>query len=147
MFVYGVAVSIGIGIVIAIEYFLLNTTPLVLPIIVGIISVLGLFYVIIRMSFLQIIAFDKQNSSLKKRLLHSWNITKGSVSKTVALVIAAGLFNMTGLLFFGIGTIVTLPITGLALAFFYKKLDNAYSQEPEQVQELATEITQNNFEE
>ncbi|MFT5281046.1 MAG: hypothetical protein ACI9AR_000501 [Flavobacteriaceae bacterium] len=95
-------------------------------ILVYIITMLILAYAIIRMIFIQLIIFDKSHSSFKKRFFYSWKITKGYVLKTSILTFSIVVCNLIAFIL-PVGIIITIPFTGLAFAYFYKKLERNYT--------------------
>ncbi len=64
---------------------------------------------------------DKK-SSPREALRQSARITKGVRLKLFGFMILIVIFNIIGALLFGIGLLVTIPVTLLAIAFTYQKL-------------------------
>jgi uncharacterized membrane protein len=63
-----------------------------------------------------------KNYSPREALRQSARITKGAKAKLFGFLILIGILNIIGALLFGIGLLVTIPVTILAIAFTYQKL-------------------------
>lgn len=62
---------------------------------------------------------DNHDVSVKDALKRSWQGTKGLKWKLLWFVIVLGLINILGMMVLGIGLLVTVPLTSLALASIY----------------------------
>ncbi|MFT5281048.1 MAG: hypothetical protein ACI9AR_000503 [Flavobacteriaceae bacterium] len=90
--------------------------------------VIALIYLVLKSALLQLTVLDKIEMSFFKSLKYGWNLTKGSVSQIFSFIFLAGLLNIAGSLLFGIGLIVTIPITGIALVYIYKQLSGTVAE-------------------
>jgi uncharacterized membrane protein len=99
---------------------LLTIAGLVLLIIPGVI-------VIVRYGFFPFALIeenlDKRISSLES-MKKSWNITKGYMTKLLLFGLVLTLINGAGLLVFGIGLLITIPVTMVATAYVYRRLSS-----------------------
>ena len=98
---------------------------------VGLFVICGLILLIIpgiwvafRLSVANFVYLDK-GEGVRKAVRASWNMTRGKVFWTAVLVaLTAGLLYIVGLVFFGIGILVTYPIAMILMAKFYRALSN-----------------------
>ncbi|MCC7500551.1 DUF975 family protein [Candidatus Nomurabacteria bacterium] len=88
--------------------------------IVVLIAVLVAVYFALRFSMGQyaIIEGARVIESLRK----SWRMTRGAMGKLVLFLLAFGLLNILGVIPLGLGLLVTIPLTSLAMAHVYLKL-------------------------
>lgn len=100
-------------------------------ILAGLLFICGLVLLIIpgiwvafRLSLANLSYLDK-GEGVRKALRSSWDMTKGGVFWTTVLVgICAGLLYIVGLIFFGVGILVTYPLAMILMAKFYRALSN-----------------------
>jgi uncharacterized membrane protein len=83
----------------------------------------GIFWAI-RFSFASFIVVDTKMSPVKA-MRESWAITKGKFWKLFGFYFVMGLLNFAGILLFGVGLLLTIPLTTLALIYIYRKLSAA----------------------
>lgn len=101
----------------SILYGLLVLIGLVLLIIPGIIA-------IVRLQFGYYFLIEKDMGPVDA-LKASWDATRGHGMDLFLFVLMFAIINFIGAIFFGIGLIVTIPITMIATVFIYKKLTSA----------------------
>jgi len=80
----------------------------------------GIFWAV-RFSFASIIVVDTKMGPVAS-MKESWAITKGQFWKILWFWIVIGLFNLLGLMLFGVGLIATVPISVLASIYVYREL-------------------------
>lgn len=83
-------------------------------IIPGIVIAMGL-------QFFTYFIIDK-NLSIRESLRASWDITSGYKMRLFGLALVLWLINVAGALLFGVGLIVTIPLTALTMAHVYVQL-------------------------
>ncbi len=100
-------------------------------ILTGLIVVAGLialiipgFLLAVRLSFSSMILIDTKMGIISS-IKESWNITRGSIWKLSLFGIIVGLINVAGIIVFGIGVILTMPVTLLATVYVYRELSRA----------------------
>ncbi len=101
---------------------------LVVQALVGLIVVVGVILLVIpgiifgiKLQFAPYFVIDKGMGPIAA-IKASWIITGGSVVNLFFFGILIGLIYLLGLLVFGVGLLVAIPVTGLALAGVYRKL-------------------------
>lgn len=75
----------------------------------------------IYLSFVPFLVID-QNISAGQAIGESFRLLKGSFWSVLGFVFLAFLLNLLGALLLGFGLLVTIPVTGLALAYIYRRL-------------------------
>ncbi len=100
-------------------------------ILVSIISLIGFVFLVIpgvilytRLSLSTMYMLDK-NSSIKTAMKESWEMTRGSFWKLFLFGFTLCLINLVGFILFGIGLIVSIPVSLFSLIFIYRKLMGA----------------------
>jgi uncharacterized membrane protein len=96
---------------------------------VGLLFIGGLILLILpgiwiafRLSLSNLAYLDK-GEGIRKSVRASWDMTKGGIFWTTVLVsLTAGLLYIVGLVFFGVGILVTYPIAMILMAKFYRAL-------------------------
>ncbi len=78
----------------------------------------------VRFSFASIIVVDTKMGVVAS-MKESYAITKGKFWKLLLFWITIGLFNLLGLIFFGVGLLVTVPVSTLASIYVYRELSKA----------------------
>lgn len=69
------------------------------------------------------LSFIDKREGIRKSLRNSWEMTKGGAFwTTVLVVLTSGILYIVGLIFFGIGILVTYPIAMILMAKFYRAL-------------------------
>ena len=76
---------------------------------------------LVRFSFSPIIIIDNKVSPVAA-MKESYAITKGSFWKILLFWIVIGLINLLGLIFFGIGLLITVPVSTFASIYVYREL-------------------------
>lgn len=104
---------------------------LVLSILFGLIVFVGFVLLIIpglilaaSLQFGMYLVVDKQMGPIEA-LQRSWSISSGLRLKLLGFEIVFLLINLVGMLLLGVGLLVTVPVTALALAYIYRKLEGA----------------------
>lgn len=97
------AIIVGIG-----------TILLIIP---GIIAALGLM-------FTKYLVIDRNLGPIQA-LKESWRITKGSKLNLLGFLIVIVLFNLLGVIALGVGLLVTIPVSMLAVAHVYRLVERA----------------------
>jgi uncharacterized membrane protein len=77
-----------------------------------------------RFSFSLFIVVDTKLGPIAS-MKESWAITKGQFWKILLFWVAMGLLNLLGLLFLGLGLIITVPVSTLAAVYVYRALSRA----------------------
>ena len=118
-----------------ITYFLIVFGGLILLIVPGV--VWAFKYI-----FLPYLVVDK-NMKIKEAMKKSGEITYNCKIKIFILSVALAILNILGMLVFGLGVLVTLPITWIAMGYVYNKLlnENGESQENDNSETPMTETT------
>lgn len=80
----------------------------------------GIFWAI-RFSFSPLIVIDTKIGPIKA-MKESYAITKGAFWKIMLFWIAVAILNFVGFLFFGIGLLLTVPVTTFASVYVYRLL-------------------------
>jgi uncharacterized membrane protein len=80
----------------------------------------GIFWAV-RFSFSPIVVIDTKLGPVAS-MKESWAITKGQFWKILGFWVVIGLFNLAGLIVFGIGLLVTVPVSTLASIYVYREL-------------------------
>lgn len=75
----------------------------------------------IRLEFVSYLIIDKEMGPMEA-IKESWRMTSGNAWRLFLMGLLLGLINILGALALGIGLLWTIPTTGLATAFVYKKL-------------------------
>lgn len=92
----------------------------------GLILTLVLFvpslFVTVRLKFFPYIVTEHEHSSIKDLIMMSFKLTEGHFWKIFGFLLLAAFGNMIGLLFFGVGLLVTVPTTIFASAHLYDRL-------------------------
>jgi uncharacterized membrane protein len=83
----------------------------------------GIFWAV-RFSFSQLIVVDTKMGPIAA-MKESYAITKGSFWKLLGFYAVMGFLNLSGLLLFGIGLLMTIPLTTLASIYIYRELSKA----------------------
>lgn len=96
-------------------YILIVLVGLVLLILPGI-------YLAVRLQFSPYLIVDDENMGPIESLKKSMKLTQGIFWKLFGFSVVTLLFNIAGALCFGIGLLITLPITGIAYTKLYRKL-------------------------
>ena len=99
---------------VSILYMLITAAGFILLIIPG-------FYFMLKYLFAPIIVIDKE-VSIREAFDHSKTLTQDIKWKLLGFLIVMGLVNLLGILALGIGVLVTLPVTALALIHIYRNL-------------------------
>ena len=121
-----VAIFFCISLTPAIILFALSSTVIKYGIIFSIISsvlgfvcvVISLVFVLSRLYFFQFYTVDT-DMKVWDIVKTTWKSTKGGQLRIFTLIIMIAMLNILGMIFFGIGLLVTVPITVLILGFTY----------------------------
>lgn len=107
---------------VAVHYFI-ATLLYAVAVIIGLIFVLlpGIYYAV-QLQFYSYIIVEHKDISPMEALKKSLEITKGHFWKIFAFSLIALVANILGALAFGIGLLITLPVTALSYARLYRKL-------------------------
>jgi uncharacterized membrane protein len=76
---------------------------------------------LIRLWFLAFVIVDTKAGPLEA-IQQSWDISRGRTMELLGFFLLLIVLNVAGLICIGIGLLVTLPISGLALAHVYRNL-------------------------
>lgn len=94
----------------------------------GLIVALGLVLLIIpglifaiRMQLWPYVVVDKGAGPIAA-IRGSWNMTKGQVGNLLLFDVLVGLVTLVGAMLLGLGLLVAVPVTSLAMAFVYRRL-------------------------
>lgn len=109
---------------ITLHYFIC-TILYVLSILGGLVLLIlpGIFFAI-RLQFVSCIAVDHETMHPFDAFKKSWHMTRGRFWQLFGYQILFILFNLTGLLAFGIGLLFTIPITAVAFVHLYDRLQH-----------------------
>ncbi|MCL2144972.1 MAG: hypothetical protein FWH43_05740 [Endomicrobia bacterium] len=78
----------------------------------------------------QFIIVDKKDISIIDSIKNSWNMTFPRAAQCLIFILICFVINFIGSIPLGLGLIVTMPVTFIAAAIVYKKLDAAPSETP-----------------
>ncbi len=81
-------------------------------------------YFALRLAFARLAIVD--GAGVIESLRRSWHLTRGAVAKLLLFALAAILVNLLGAIPFGLGLLLTIPLTLLALAHAYIKLKHRH---------------------
>jgi hypothetical protein len=84
--------------------------------------VIPVTYLSVRLKFFPFILLDNENATVKELLFKSYRLTKGHFLPVFGFLLAIGLLNTIGFLFFVVGLVVIIPISLFATAHVYNKL-------------------------
>lgn len=87
-------------------------------------------YILSRLQLALFVLVDDKPEKPLDALKKSWNMTKGVTGKMFLLVLSLVAINIIGAIPFGLGLLVTIPISFLSLAFVYKKLEGGVVENP-----------------
>ncbi len=79
-------------------------------------------YLAIRLQFYRFLVVDKEGIGPVMALKESWRMTENHTWNLFLFMLLVILLNFVGVLLFGIGLFVTVPVSILAYAFLYRKL-------------------------
>lgn len=79
-------------------------------------------YVAVRFKFFAYIVTEHEHSSVRDLLMMTYKLTEGHFWQLFCFLLLAALFNLLGLLLFGVGLAVTIPTTVFASAHLYDRL-------------------------
>ncbi len=63
-----------------------------------------------------------EGAKVMESLRKSWRMTRGAMGKLILFMLAFGLLNLIGIIPLGLGLLITIPLTSLAMAHVYLKL-------------------------
>lgn len=86
--------------------------------------ILTSIYFAIRLQFYKFIVIEHENITALGALKKSLQITRGGFWKVTFFMITIILLNILGALFFGVGLILTVPVSLIAYAHVYKKISS-----------------------
>jgi hypothetical protein len=89
--------------------------------------VLAAIYFGVRFSFFRYFILENEKLGPIEALKKSWNMTDGRFWKLAGYSAVLILLNMLGLLAFGLGLILTLPMSAIAVTLIYKKWTHSHS--------------------
>ena len=120
--------AIVIGLLVAVPFaiafglYLLNGYIGIVAIILAFLAfVLGVFFVLIRMFMYQFVVVDRKTTP-KETVKFCWNMTRGKEWELILYFVLVGLLNFAGAILFGIGLIITIPMTMLATGILFRKM-------------------------
>ncbi len=79
-------------------------------------------YLAIRIQFAPYLIVEHKNMGPIEAIKKSMDMTKGIFWKLFGFALIFVFINLLGLLFFGVGLVITLPVTGIAYTYLYRKL-------------------------
>lgn len=79
-------------------------------------------YLAVRLGFYKFPVIDHENMNVIDSLKESMRITKGNFWKIFGFIITLVIINILGAIPFGLGLIITIPVSLLSTAILYKKL-------------------------
>ncbi len=81
-------------------------------------------YIAIRLFFFDYFLVDQRQGAIEA-LKSSWNMTKGNVFQIFCFIVLLILINLLGALALMVGLLVTAPVSGIAMAFAYRKMSGS----------------------
>ena len=99
-----------------------NVTPF--GTMLGIIILIPSIVVAIRLQFFPFVVIEHEHSSLTDLVLMSFNLTDNNFWSLLGFTALCTILNVAGIWFYGIGLLVTLPVTTFACAHLYDKFKN-----------------------
>jgi hypothetical protein len=106
-------------------FYLLILTISALAVFLYILVIPLLIYLVCRLFPLFVIILDKKLDALNA-LNRSFQLTSGNFIPILIFIISCGLISAIGTLLFGLGLLVSFPVTVLATIYAYKQLDLHY---------------------
>ncbi|MDB5260228.1 MAG: hypothetical protein JWN37_459 [Candidatus Nomurabacteria bacterium] len=88
-------------------------------------------YVIVRLQFYKFIVIDIKDIGPIDAIKKSMEITRGRFWKIFGFLILIVLFNIVGIIALGIGLLITVPVSLLAMTYLYRKLHHTYHTQTE----------------
>lgn len=79
-------------------------------------------YVTVRFNFFPYVAVEHEHSPVKDLINMSYKLTENNFGPVFGFLFLAVCLNLVGLLFFGLGLLITVPVTVFASAHLYDKL-------------------------
>lgn len=88
----------------------------------GLLLLVPLVYFTVRLKFFPFIVLEHENASINDLVLMSYKLTAHHFLPVFLFLLSASLLNILGILLFGIGLLVTVPVTLFATAHMYDRL-------------------------
>jgi uncharacterized membrane protein len=108
------------------HYFLATVLYILIVVIGFILLILPGIYLAVRLQFYRFIIVENKDMKATDALRESMRITKGRFWKIMGYTLIIILINFVGLLALGVGLLVTMPFTIIAMASLYRKLHHSY---------------------
>ena len=106
------------------NYILSSLLYTVIVILGTILLILPGIYLAVRLSFYRYIVVEKENIGVIDALKESMKITQNRFWKIFGFMLVLILINILGVIPFGLGLIVTIPLSVIAVALVYRKLEH-----------------------
>lgn len=112
-------------------HYILATIVYALIVLVGfLLLILPGIYLAVRLQFYMYLVVEHENMGPIEALKKSMKMTEGIFWKLFGFGLVIGIINLIGFLLLGIGLLVTLPLSGIAYTYLYKKLESAHTHIP-----------------
>lgn len=107
---------------ITLNYFLASIIYMIV-IIIGLLAlIIPGIYLAIRLQFYKFLVIENENMRPVDTLKESYKITEGHFWDLLVFMVVIIVMNLIGAIPFGLGLVITIPITAIASAILYKKL-------------------------
>lgn len=106
----------------------LATAYLYLPVIGLVVIVALAIYLAVHLIFFPYLVID-QNAGPLTAIKESWKIARGLEWPLVLFLLALAVINIIGVMLLGLGLLISLPLSQLALAYLYRKLQTIAQQD------------------
>jgi uncharacterized membrane protein len=107
-------------------HYILASLLFILAIVLGLILlILPGLYLAVRLGFYKFIVVEHPTMSATDALKESMRVTKGHFWKIIGFILAAIILNILGAMVFLVGLVITIPVTVIANAYLYKKLQTS----------------------
>jgi uncharacterized membrane protein len=108
------------------HYFLATLLYLLIVLVGLILLILPGIYLAVRLQFYRFIVVENKEIKATDALRESMRITQGRFWKIIGYTIIIVLINLVGLFALGVGLLVTVPFSIIAMAYLYRKLHHSY---------------------
>ncbi len=101
-----------------------NASAIIFGFIVSVCSLLVSVFTCVRFKFFPYVVVENEHMSIKSLIRTSYNLTENNFWSLFGFILVSGIINFIGALLFGVGLLVTIPITLFAFAHLYEKFKN-----------------------
>lgn len=122
--------AIGLLYIFFMLFVVLSLTILLSPTVTSFGTTLGIILLVpsvlmtIRLQFFPFVVIEHEHSSLSELVFMSFKLTENNFWPLLGFVVLSTIINLLGVWFFGVGLLVTIPVTSFACAHLYDKFKN-----------------------